>query len=171
GEIRRLDRIVQGFLRFVRPQELALKAVDLAALLQSAAALLEGEGRKAGVRFAFTLDPACPAISGDEELLRQAFLNVMLNACQAMPDGGTVTITTEWRRPDTVAVSVADEGEGIAVENRERIFSLYYTTKPEGNGIGLSIVYRIVQMHDGTIDVRSEVGRGTTMTMRFPLRA
>ena len=170
GEIRRLDRIVQGFLRFVRPQELSLKAVDLGALLQSTAALLEGEGRKAGVRFAFALDAGCPAISGDEELLRQTFLNVLLNACQAMPKGGTVTITTEWRRPDAVTVSIADEGVGIETENRERIFSLYYTTKPEGNGIGLSIVYRIVQMHDGMIDVRSEVGRGTTMTMRFPLR-
>ncbi len=170
SEIKRLDRVVQGFLKFIRPQELSLKAVDVNALLQSAVALLEPEWQPSGVRFDLRLDATCPAISADEELLRQAFLNILANACQAMPRGGAVTLATSWRRRDHVTVAIADEGVGIAPEDLDRIFSLYYTTKPGGSGIGLSIVYRIVQMHDGTIDVASTVGQGTTVTCRFPLR-
>jgi signal transduction histidine kinase len=170
SELRRLDQVVQGFLKFVRPQELSLKAVDVNALLQSAVALLEPEWEPAGARFALRLDPSCPALSADEELLRQAFLNVAVNACQALPAGGPVTISTSWRRRDHLAVAIADEGVGIAPEDLDRIFSLYYTTKPGGSGIGLSLVYRIVQMHDGTIHVASTPGHGTTVTCRFPLR-
>ena len=171
GEIRRLDRVVQGFLRFVRPQELNPKPVDVGALLQAVGALLEAEAQQGAVRIAFRLDPSLPRVSGDEELLRQAFVNIVQNACQAMPDGGRVTISAEWRQPDWVTVAVADEGVGIPAANLEKIFSLYFTTRPDGNGIGLSLVYRIVQMHDGLIDVASEVGRGTTMTVRLPVRA
>jgi signal transduction histidine kinase len=94
GEIRRLDRVVQGFLRFARPQELKLAPVDLNALLSGLASLLEAEWRPAGVRFELDLDPALPCITGDEELLRQAFLNLIQNAGQAMPAGGRVAIAT-----------------------------------------------------------------------------
>jgi signal transduction histidine kinase len=85
SEIRRLDRVVQGFLRFVRPQEPVLKPVDLNALLIDVATLLEAEWQKEGIRLQFRLDPALPPVRADQELLRQAFLNVLLNACQAMP--------------------------------------------------------------------------------------
>jgi signal transduction histidine kinase len=171
AEIRRLDRVVNGFLKFVRSQELALKSVDLNALAQGVAALLEAEWKPAGIRFALLLDPSCPRISGDEELLRQALLNIVVNACQAMPSGGTVTLETTRPGREWVALAVTDEGTGIAAEDRERIFSLYYTTKPEGSGIGLSLVYRIVQMHDGAIDVESAEGQnGTRMTIRLPVR-
>jgi signal transduction histidine kinase len=168
AEIRRLDRVVQGFLRFARPQELKLTPVDLTALLTGIASLLEEEWRAAGIRFILDLDTALPLVTGDEELLRQAFLNVVQNACQAMPSGGTVTIGTAPMARGTVQVRVADDGAGISSENLEKIFKLYYTTRPDGNGIGLSLVYRIVQMHDGTVDVTSEVGRGTTVTVRLP---
>jgi two-component system sporulation sensor kinase B len=86
-----------------------------------------------------------------------------------MTKAGVVTVGARVDR-DTLLIEVADEGVGIAPEEVERIFTLYYTTKPEGTGIGLSVVYRIVQMHDGSIDVRSELGRGTTMTIRLPFR-
>ncbi|HEV8440617.1 MAG TPA: ATP-binding protein [Methylomirabilota bacterium] len=170
SEIRRLDRVVQGFLRFMRPQELAFKTLDLNALLGSVTALLEAEWQARGVHFAFELDAGLPPMSADEELLRQAFLNILQNACQAMPHGGTVTIRTEREERDAVRISIADEGVGIPHEDLEKIFKLYYTTKTEGTGIGLSLVYRIVQMHDGAIEARSEVGRGTTMIIRLPLR-
>ncbi len=169
SEIRRLDRAVQGFLKFIRPQELTLKAVDVNTLLKNVAALLEAEWQKEGVRFAFRLDPALPSVTADEELLHHAFLNIMLNGCQAMPKGGKVTIGTERERPEVVSVKIADEGAGIPAEDLDKIFKLYYTTKPEGSGIGLSMVYRIVQMHDGDIDVKSEVNRGTIMTVRLPV--
>ncbi len=170
SEVQRLDRVVQGFLRFMRPQELSLKALDLNALLGSVAALLEAEWQARGVHFHWELDSALPPIRADEELLRQAFLNILQNACQAMPVGGTVTISTAREGRELIRVSIADEGVGIPAENLEKIFKLYFTTKPDGSGIGLSIVYRIIQMHDGTIEARSENRQGTTMVVRLPVR-
>lgn len=171
SEIRRLDRVVQGFLKFIRPQELALQPVDLNALLRNVSGLLEAEWEKAGIQFALQLALDLTAITADEELLRQVFLNLMLNACQAMPKGGTVSVTTARRPRDNremLAIAIADEGVGIAPEDQDKIFKLYYTTKPDGNGIGLSLVYRIVQMHDGVIEVDSVVDKGTTMTVWLP---
>ncbi|HKN46610.1 MAG TPA: ATP-binding protein [Candidatus Polarisedimenticolia bacterium] len=170
SEIRRLDRVVQGFLRFLRPQELNLKPVDLNAVLRDMVALLEAEWGPAGVRFAIEAEPALPAIAGDQELLHQALMNIVLNACQAMPVGGAVRIATERAVPGSVIVRVADEGVGIAPADLDRIFKLYYTTKPEGSGIGLAVAYRIVQLHDGAIGVSSEVGRGTTVSVQLPVR-
>ncbi len=169
SEIRRLDRVVQGFLRFMRPHELEFKPIEVATLLQSAVVLVEAEWQSQGIRFSIEVSPGLPPVEGDEELLRQVLLNLIQNACQAMPKAGVVTVGAR-AEGQTLLVEVADEGVGIAPEEVERIFTLYYTTKPEGTGIGLSVVYRIVQMHDGSIDVRSQIGRGTTMTVRLPFR-
>lgn len=169
SEIRRLDRVVQGFLKFIRPEELSLKLLDVNALLKDVVALLETEWQKDGIRFAFQFDPILPLMAADEELLRQAFLNILLNACQAMPTGGTVAISTEQEGGEIVLVSIADTGVGIPPEDIDKIFHLYYTTKPGGSGIGLSLVFRVAQMHDGSIEVSSEVGRGTTMVVRLPV--
>jgi signal transduction histidine kinase len=168
SEIRRLDRVVQGFVKFIRPQELALKPVDLNALLKNVIVLLEAEWGSKGIRFAFQPSGSLPPVTADEELFHQAFLNILLNACQATPSGGTITVTTAQDSGESVRVTIADEGVGIPREDMDKIFRLYYTTKPGGSGIGLSLVYRIVQQHDGSIDVSSEVGRGTTMTVRLP---
>jgi PAS domain S-box-containing protein len=170
SEIRRLDRVVQGFLKFMRPQELMLKPVDLNAMLQSVCALLEAESQSHGVRFVLDLDADLPAVSADEELLRQAFINVLQNAVQAMPTGGAVRLRTRPDALDWVRVTVTDQGVGIAPEDVDKIFKLYYTSKVGGSGIGLSVVYRIVQLHDGTIEAKSEPGRGTAMIVRLPLR-
>lgn len=170
SEIRRLDRVVQGFLKFMRPQELTLKPVDLNAMLQSVCALLEAESQSHGVRFVLALDAALPAVSADEELLRQAFINILQNAVQAMPSGGAVRIRTRPEKLDWVRVTVTDQGVGIAPEDVDKIFKLYYTSKPGGSGIGLSVVYRIVQLHDGTVEAKSEPGRGTAVIVRLPVR-
>src|SRR6185295_18282991 len=100
--------------------------------------------------------------------LRQAFLNLALNACQAMPDGGTLHISAEAARGGRVAISFTDTGVGIKPEHLQRIFNLYFTTKPKGTGIGLSMVYRTVQMHDGEIEVQSTPGAGTTFRVLLP---
>jgi PAS domain S-box-containing protein len=170
GEIRRLDRVVQGFLKFMRPQELTLKPVDLNAVLQSVGALLEAESQSHGVRFVLDLDAALPAVSADEELLRQAFINILQNAVQAMSQGGAVRIRTRAEGLDWVRVVVTDQGVGIAAEDLDKIFKLYYTSKPGGSGIGLSVVYRILQLHDGTVEAKSQAGRGTAMIVRLPVR-
>ena len=170
SEIRRLDRVVQGFLKFMRPQELTLKPVDLNAMLQSVCALLEAESQSHGVRFVLDLDAELSTVSADEELLRQAFINIIQNAVQAMPTGGAVRIRTRPEELEWVRVTVTDQGVGIAPEDVDKIFKLYYTSKVGGSGIGLSVVYRIVQLHDGTIEAKSEPGRGTAMIVRLPLR-
>ncbi len=169
SEIKRLDRAVQGFLKFMRPQELNLAPVELNTLLRSVQALLQVEWESKGIRFVFQEESNLPPITADEELLRQVFLNILLNACQAMPSGGTVTLMTERESRAIVRVTITDEGVGISPENLDKIFKLYYSTKPEGSGIGLALVYRIVQQHDGSIDVSSEVGRGTTVRVRLPV--
>jgi PAS domain S-box-containing protein len=169
SEIKRLDRAVQGFLKFMRPQELALAPVNLNELLRGLGALLQPEWQAVGVRFDLKLDPGLYPITADEELLRQAFLNILLNACQAMPDGGTIRVATALEQGECVRVTISDEGTGIQSEDLDKIFRLYYTTKPEGSGIGLSMVYRIIQLHDGSIDVTSEVGQGTTLTVQLPV--
>jgi signal transduction histidine kinase len=167
-EVGRLDRAMQGFLKFMRPQELAPAAVDLNELLGRIITLLAPEWESQGVRFDFQPDPDLPPIMADGELLHQAFLNIALNACQAMPTGGTCQIATHRDGDATARISVSDQGVGIPPEDRERIFALYYTTKPEGSGVGLSLVYRIVQLHDGSIEVTSEPNLGTTFTVQLP---
>jgi signal transduction histidine kinase len=107
-------------------------------------------------------------VLGDTELLQQACTNLVTNAIQAMPEGGTVTLATRPLPEGAIQVRVSDEGVGIPLDELDRIFRLYYTTKPNGSGIGLSIVYRIMQMHDGRIDVESEVGRGSSMILTLP---
>lgn len=169
NEIRRLDRVVHGFLTFVRPQAIQLTSVDVNALLDSSVALLEIEWRRKGIRFASRYDRDLPHISADEELLSQVFLNLLLNACEAMTDGGTITIVTEEDGEKGIRISIADEGSGIAPEHQDKIFDLYYTTKSNGSGIGLSTASRIINAHNGLIDVISAPGHGTTMTMRVPV--
>lgn len=168
GEVHRLDRMVQGFLRFVRPQTLELRPMNLNHLLRDIVQLTEAQGAHVGVTLALRLDDTLPPINGDPELLRQAFVNLVLNACQAMPNGGTVTLATDQLVKDIVRAHVIDQGVGIPAENLDKIFRLYYTSKPNGNGIGLSLVYRIVQMHGGRVETDSTVGQGTTMTVTFP---
>jgi signal transduction histidine kinase len=109
-----------------------------------------------------------PDVNGDPAMLRQAFLNLALNACQAMPNGGTLRIRCESVRGRRVAISFSDTGVGIAPADLQRIFDLYFTTKEKGSGIGLSMVYRTVQMHDGEIEVQSTPGAGTTFRLLLP---
>jgi signal transduction histidine kinase len=168
-EIVRLDRVVQGFLKFVRPEEIRLAPVPVEALLAEAARLMAPEANRAGVRIAQDVAPDLPPLAGDAELLQQALTNLVTNSIQAMPKGGTVTLGARIGPDGAVEIRVADEGVGIAAQDLEKIFRLYYTTKSQGSGIGLSMVYRTVQMHDGRVDVESEVDRGTVMILTLPV--
>jgi signal transduction histidine kinase len=165
-EIRRLDEVVQGFLKFARPEDLKLQPVVLAALFDEIAPIIRPEADRNHVVLTVDCDSAL-VVNGDPAVLRQAFLNLALNACQAMPDGGTLRIQGKpsGRR---VQVLLSDTGTGILPEHLDKIFDLYFTTKPKGSGIGLSMVYRIVQMHDGEIDIESTPGKGTTFRVLLP---
>jgi signal transduction histidine kinase len=107
-------------------------------------------------------------VNGDPAMLRQAFLNLALNACQAMPNGGSLTIRCAKSRRGRVSITFTDTGVGIRPEHLNRIFDLYFTTKDQGSGIGLSMVYRTVQMHDGEIEVQSTLGKGSTFRVLLP---
>lgn len=167
AEIRRLDEVVQGFLKFSRPEDLKLQPIRLAVLFAEVTPILEPEAARTGVTVTVSCDGA-PAINGDPAMLRQAFLNLAINACQAMPDGGTLQIRGEAARDRRVAISFTDTGVGIDPQHLQRIFNLYFTTKPKGSGIGLSMVYRTIQMHDGEIEVQSTPGSGTTFRVLLP---
>jgi len=167
NEINRLDEVVQGFLKFSRPEDLKLQPVDLGALIDEVVPIVRPEARRANVEL--VVDPIhVPDVNGDPAMLRQVFLNLALNACQAMPSGGTLRIRCESARGQLVATSFIDTGVGIKPEHLERIFDLYYTTKEKGSGIGLSMVYRTVQMHDGEIEVQSTPGVGSTFRVLLP---
>ena len=166
-EIRRLDEVVQGFLKFTRPEDLKLQPLTVRALLDEIVPIVRPEADRARVQLSVDCDGA-PDVNGDPAMLRQAFLNLALNTCQAMPNGGTLRIRCESARGRRVAVVFSDTGVGIAPANLQRIFDLYFTTKEKGSGIGLSMVYRTVQMHDGEIEVQSTPGAGTTFRLLLP---
>jgi signal transduction histidine kinase len=160
-EIRRLDQVVAGFLKFARPDELKLQPVRLDTLVSDVVTTATPEAERRGVTFKVDCPPALPPIHADPGMLRQALLNLALNACQAMPDGGTLKIAARTAARRRVEIDVEDTGVGIPPEHLSRIFDLYFTTKEKGSGIGLSMVYRIVQLHDGEVEVQSTPGMGT----------
>jgi signal transduction histidine kinase len=130
--------------------------------------VIEPEARKNNVRVAMECPASVPPVNGDAAMLRQAFLNLAINACQAMPNGGTLRLVGAAGSRNRVEVRCEDTGVGIPPANLEKIFDLYFTTKHHGTGIGLSMVYRIVQLHDGEIEVRSTPGHGTTFRVLLP---
>jgi signal transduction histidine kinase len=170
-EIRRLDERIQGFLKFVRPEETSFGPVALAPLVGSVLDAVQPEAERAGV----TIERACAdgalLVQGDAAQLRDAFLNLAQNAIQAMPKGGRLTIRCEPMPNQRVRVRVEDTGVGIRPEDLARIFELYYTTRAQGTGVGLSMVYRTVQVHNGEIDVESTVGVGTAFLVVLPAAA
>lgn len=168
NEIRRLDQAVQGFLKFTRPGELRLRPVQLRALVDDVARVVGPEAEKAGVAIHVDCAADAPDINGDPDMLQQALMNLALNAIQAMPNGGALRFACRGGPGRYVELDVEDTGLGIAPEHLERIFDLYFTTKEHGSGIGLSLVYRIVQLHDGEVEVRSVPGTGTTFKLMLP---
>jgi signal transduction histidine kinase len=168
SEVRRLDEVVQGFLKFTRPEDLRLQPVRVMSVLEEILPVIEPEARKNGVRIQVDCPPSAPAVNGDASMLRQAFLNLAINACQAMPTGGTLRMICSAKSALRVEVRIEDTGVGIDPKNLGKIFDLYFTTKDHGTGIGLSMVYRIVQLHDGEIEVQSTPGRGTMFRVLLP---
>jgi signal transduction histidine kinase len=167
AEIQRLDQVLNGFLRFARPDELKLQPVHLSAVVSDVVTTMTPEADARRIHLKHDCPRDLPEINADPAMIRQALLNLALNACQAMQEGGTLRISchSAGRR---VQIDVEDTGVGIAPENLQKIFDLYFTTKERGSGIGLSMVYRIVQLHDGEVEVQSTPGRGTRFRLAFP---
>jgi len=167
-EILRLDRVVKTFLDFTRPVELKLANVPLQELMGEIVELARPQADAAGIRVNVEQQAEGAEVRVDRDLLKQAVLNVVVNAMQAMPEGGDLRFEAVADE-DTAEIRISDTGGGIPPELRDKIFRLYFTTRPEGSGIGLAMTFRIVQLHDGTIDFTSDLGKGTTFMIRLPI--
>src|SRR6516165_3700644 len=169
-EIDRLDQVVKRFLDFTRPMDVRLEATQLAELLREVLEVAKPQLQQSNIQIAQLLPIDVPEVYVDRALLKQAVLNLVLNASEAMPNGGQLRMVLS-RRGEMAEIMVGDTGNGIPPENQQKIFQLFFTTRPGGSGIGLASTFRIVQLHNGSIDFTSEVGRGTTFRIELPLAA
>jgi signal transduction histidine kinase len=168
AETDRIDGILAALLSFSRPTELRKEPCDLVALLEESAALVEIQARAKGVDLRLSLPPRPLAVEADGSQLKQVFLNVFLNAVQAMGGGGTLAVEALRAGGGRPLVRVTDTGPGIPEEALEKVFDPFFTTKKGGTGLGLSICYTIVKAHGGEIEVRSRPGEGTTVLVTLP---
>jgi signal transduction histidine kinase len=166
-EVLRLDRVVKTFLDFSRPLEVHLQDVDLGVLAGEVTEFITPQARLAKIEVDFSAPSEPAPMRGDSDLLKQAVLNLVTNAMDAMPNGGRLRVRAE-KGGDKLILEISDTGTGIPVELRDKVFQLYFTTKPKGSGIGLAMTYRAVQLHNGTISFKSEADSGTTFRLEFP---
>lgn len=178
-EVNRLDKVVQDFLQFAKPQPMEIELCNVNEILRSVLLLIEQQAHQSKVELKTNLVKNMPSLKGDSEHLRQVFLNLILNAIQAMPNGGPLNIETTLQDKEIngdrevatpfIEVKISDTGIGIPAENRDKIFNPFFTTKKDGTGLGLAISYRIVENHKGSISVQSMIGKGTAFIVRLPV--
>jgi signal transduction histidine kinase len=167
-EIERIDVIVKGFMDFAHPAVLDSAPHSLNQVLQEVLDLMEANLNHHQISLIKKFAPDLPPISLDRDKLKQAFMNIVLNAMDAMPDGGTLEILT-LQGSDKVRIDVVDTGIGIPPEDLNRLFEPFFTTKSQGTGLGLANAKRVLEQHGGDIRSKSVVGQGTTMSLWLPL--
>jgi PAS domain S-box-containing protein len=168
SEIDRLDRAVKTFLNFTKPVEINLEETDLRAFLEEILEAARPSIARGGLELSVELPENFPPVLVDRQLIHQAILNLLLNACQFTEPGGRITLSLR-RNGEFAEISVADTGKGISIEDQKKIFQLFFTTRPGGTGIGLANTFRFVQLHNGRIEFDSEAGRGATFRLELPL--
>jgi PAS domain S-box-containing protein len=170
-ECRRLSNILDNFIKFARPGSVGLHEVQVRALLEHIVSLMQVEAEDHHIRLVQEIEASLPPVIGDETAITQVLVNIVVNGLHAMPHGGLCRIAAETRHLDGkvwVVVSVKDTGVGIEKDALSRLFEPFYTTKSDGTGLGLTIAYRIMEDHGGSIHVSSQPGKGTTITLMFP---
>jgi two-component system sensor histidine kinase HydH len=182
-EVERLDKVITNFLQFARPAEPDFELMGINDVLEHTTRFMEPETHFAGIAVEKDLASDLPQVLIDSQQLHQVFLNLFMNAFQAMNESGTLRVETRLALPDaagqgsgsnkdqdgTVTVSISDTGEGISPDIRPRIFDPFFSTKDEGIGLGLSMVHKIIENHNGRIRVESEQGSGTTFIISLPI--
>jgi signal transduction histidine kinase len=163
SEVDRTNSLITRFLDFARPKPLRLEPTDIASIVDRAIASLPG------VATYKNYSPDVPPVRVDAELLERVFSNLILNASQASPPGGVVTVKTRLLNDKEVEVAVIDRGAGIDAKDLESIFNPFFTTKPEGVGLGLAICSKIVDEHGGHITVESSAGEGSVFHVILPV--
>ena len=170
-ETARLNRITEEFLAFSRPGHSLRRPLAVGDVLQRIARLLDVEAKEKRVSLKLTLSPELPLVSGDPERLEQVFLNLFVNAIEAMPNGGEIRVVVgraEFNAGPLVEVTITDQGPGVSQDKLPRLFDPYFTTKPTGTGLGLAIVHRIVADHEGDIMLENSAGGGLSVRVRLP---
>lgn len=167
-ECQKLVDLAADFLRFARLRDLHLQPVALEDVITRLVDFLSPTAREKGIEIHWLLTPDLPAVLLDRDLFEQCLLNLLLNAEQAMPEGGTITLLAR-REGNGVCLEVIDTGVGIPPTILPKLFQPFFSTKPNGHGLGLAITRRIVQAHGGSIDVQSTPGHGTRFTIRLPI--
>ncbi|QOX80055.1 sensor histidine kinase [Trichlorobacter lovleyi] len=167
-ETERLNRVVEEFLRMARQQPGELQRCVVAEELETIVTLTSNEARRRKVTLQLEAANRDLVVNADGEKLRQAFLNIILNALQATPEGGRVTIAVQPQQ-QSCEIRISDSGPGINDEIRQRIFEPFFTTKPDGTGLGLAVTKKIIEAHGGSLSVESAAGSGTTMVVQLPL--
>ena len=168
SEIHRLDRVVQILVDFTRPRDLHLEQIDLKHVLEDVAQLAAPDAEQRGVNLRTNFPEISLPVTADSDFMKQAVLNVVLNGVQAMTNGGNLWLSAR-REGETVVTEIRDEGSGIPRDLQEKIFELYFTTKPGGSGIGLAQTYQIMQWHYGSVEFESKDSKGTIFRLRLPL--
>ncbi|HZS43639.1 MAG TPA: ATP-binding protein [Blastocatellia bacterium] len=176
AEVDRIDRTVDGLLSLTRRQEFKPERLDLGQLVDQSLVLIRTQARNQATEIIWNPPSTTTFCMGDVTQLRQLFLNLFLNALQAMPDGGKLTVNADLAgnkgaagEKDWCHISIVDTGCGISAQNLERIFDPFFTTKHGGTGLGLSISYAIVKQHGGGLEIHSAEGKGTSVAIRLPL--
>ena len=167
-EISRLEEILNDFLRFARLPKLNLEKSNISLLLNELLDFTEPEAQQLNISVIKDFSNELPEVYLDRSQMKQALMNILLNAYQSMPSGGDVVIKA-YRVDSSVCIDITDSGEGIPQEKLSRIFDLFYSTKENGTGLGLSITKRIIEMHNGEIRVNSKKGKGTTFSVLIPI--
>ena len=171
SKIEHLNKIVEQILDFARTTEPKLAPVNLNDLINELSLLVRHKLANQGIKLVCHLQPDLPLMDGDAPQLEQAFLNLILNAAEAMPNGGSLTIQTASRRAAHVTVSFKDTGGGMSAEQQQQAFkTVLATTKAKGTGLGLAIVGRIIETHRGQIRIISRLGQGTTLRITLPVK-
>ena len=174
-EIDRINENITRFLNFARPEEPLFQAINTSALMKNTVNLLAAKLKNSGIRLDISLPDDHPPVEGDPKQLAQVFLNLLLNAVEAMPQGGMLTIRSAVKvNPDSLQeflqLIIKDTGHGIPEKDRPYLFDPFFTTKAGGTGLGLSIVYSIIQKHNGRIEVESELGKGSSFILSLPIQ-
>jgi PAS domain S-box-containing protein len=168
SEIDRLDRAVKTFLNFTRPVELKLEELDLRVVAEDVLDAARPAATRAGIELRGDAPPDLPPVFADRQLIHQAVLNLVLNACEFTDRGGEISVSL-MRAGEFAVIAVRDSGRGISPADQKKIFQLFFTTRPGGSGIGLANTFRFIQLHEGRIEFESEPGRGTTFRIELPL--
>ena len=169
SELARIDSIINEFLILAKPHATKFQEKDLNKILKETVDLLSAQAVLHNVQFVTDMDSQLPLVFCEPNQLKKVFINIIKNAIEVMPMGGNITITTKMLEGEQVQISIQDEGSGISKEKIKKLGEPFFTTKDEGNGLGLMVSYRIINDHQGSITIESEEGRGTTFYIQLPL--